>query len=122
MLKFFSLLRIAFLFISSFTIIHAASQSLISGTGNTIKDSTYYIEYSIGEINITTLGNKPNNITQGLLQPTFKEQPAQAIIFNPNENLLDFYLQHLKKTPFRTFRTTNYNYLSTIFNNRKHYL
>ena len=114
--------RIALLFISSFSFINVTSQSVINSTGNTIKDSTYYIEYSIGEISITTLENKSNNITQGLLQPNFKDQPAKAIVFIPNKNLLGLYLQHLKRAPFRSFRTTNYNYLCTIFSNRKYYL
>ena len=50
-------------------------QTLVNSTGNTLKDNSYYFEYSIGEICITTLAGSTNNITQGLLQPNIKKVP-----------------------------------------------
>lgn len=117
-----SIPKFAVVLIFSFIVINASSQSVVNSTGNTIKDSTYYIEYSIGEISISTLENKTNTATQGLLQPNFREQAAQAIIVTSNKNLFDLYLQILTEIPFRTLRTTNYNYLCTILNNRKNHL
>jgi gliding motility-associated-like protein len=45
------------------------AQQLINTTGNTISDNTISIEYSVGEIAITTLSSNNSYITQGLLQP-----------------------------------------------------
>jgi len=46
----------------------------VNSTGKTVSDGSIIIDYSIGEISITTLtspGNA-NYLTQGLLQPTIK--------------------------------------------------
>jgi gliding motility-associated-like protein len=44
-------------------------QQLVNTTGTTIGDNSTTIEYSVGEIAITTLSNNSSYITQGLLQP-----------------------------------------------------
>lgn len=74
------------------------AQQLVNTTGNTIGDNNMTIEYSIGEIAITTLvaANSTNYVTQGLLQPTVKMiNPACEIINdtlnyfpNPTRNIL----------------------------------
>lgn len=76
--------------------VHA--QSLVNTTGKTIGNSSITIEYSVGEISITTLTSSGNTnyITQGLLQPTIKLiNPACEVINdtlnyfpNPTENIL----------------------------------
>lgn len=68
-LKFF-LLSISFLLVNI-----AKGQTLVNITGNTLIDSFYYFEYSIGEISITTLTNNANLVTQGMLQPNMKSIP-----------------------------------------------
>ena len=53
---------------------HAYGQKLVNTTGATIRDNSSIIEYSVGEISITTLtmqGNS-NYVTQGLLQPNVR--------------------------------------------------
>lgn len=45
------------------------SQSLVNSTGNTLQTTSFSVEYSIGEIAITTLSSTQNFATQGLLQP-----------------------------------------------------
>ena len=76
----------------------ASAQKLINTTGATISDSRYSIEYSVGEISITTLTANANAsyITQGLLQPNIKIiNPACVIVNdtvscfpNPTQNIL----------------------------------
>jgi hypothetical protein len=62
----------------------ASAQKLINATGNTVTDSKFIIEYSVGEISITTLTQAANAsyITQGLLQPNIK-------IINPGCNIVN---------------------------------
>lgn len=62
----------------------AFSQSLVNSTGNTIQSSTISIEYSIGEIGITTLESNENNITQGLLQPIYRLKDCNLLHLIPN--------------------------------------
>ncbi len=59
-------------FILSFT--KVSGQQVVNSTGKTVTDGSGSIEYSIGEISITTLtsAGNTNYITQGLLQPTIK--------------------------------------------------
>jgi hypothetical protein len=71
-------------------------QTVVNSTGNTIKDNSFYFEYSIGEISITTLTSGSNNVTQGLLQPNIKKVPPpcdfldeKVLSFeNPTRNLV----------------------------------
>jgi hypothetical protein len=63
-------------------------QTLVNSTGNTLKDNSYYFEYSIGEISITTLSGSSNNVTQGLLQPNIKKVPPPCDFLD--ENVLSF--------------------------------
>jgi hypothetical protein len=58
------------------------SQKVVNATGNTIYNSDINIEYSIGEIAITTLSNTSNHATQGLLQPTIKLTDPGCKIIN----------------------------------------
>ncbi|HEY6505834.1 MAG TPA: T9SS type A sorting domain-containing protein [Chitinophagaceae bacterium] len=87
------------LFIGSvFLEIPVQAQRLVNTTGNTIGNNNITIEYSVGEIAITTLvgPNNTNYVTQGLLQPTVKiTEPSCEIINdtlnffpNPTENIL----------------------------------
>lgn len=59
------------------------AQKLVNTTGTTVTDNKYIIEYSVGEISITTLTApaNANYITQGLLQPNIKLiNPACAVV------------------------------------------
>ncbi len=58
------------------------SQTLVNTAGNTISNNSYFIEYSIGEISISTLSSTNNDITQGLLQPSVKVQNPECAIVN----------------------------------------
>ena len=64
------------------------AQTLVNTTGNTVKDNSYYFEYSIGEIGITTLTGTTNTVTQGLLQPNIKKAPPPCDFLD--ENVLSF--------------------------------
>jgi hypothetical protein len=82
------LLRIA-LFMCLFTFItETYSQTLVNTAGNTIKDNSYFFEYSIGEIGINTLTGNTNNVTQGLLQPNIKRAPPPCIF--PDDEVISF--------------------------------
>jgi hypothetical protein len=84
-----------FIFLVCLTII-INGQTVVNSTGNTIKDNSYYFEYSVGEISITTLSGGANNVTQGLLQPNIKKVPPpcdfldeRVISFeNPTTNIV----------------------------------
>lgn len=64
------------------------AQQLVNTTGNTITDNTISVEYSIGEIAITTLasGSGDSYVTQGLLQPIIQlgEDPCKILNLVPN--------------------------------------
>ena len=81
-------IRICFILIlfSSFTT--AIGQTVVNSTGNTLKDNSYYFEYSVGEISITTLAGTTNNVTQGLLQPNIKKVPPPCDFLD--EKVLSF--------------------------------
>jgi len=81
-------IRICFILIlfSSFTA--AIGQTVVNSTGNTLKDNSYYFEYSVGEISITTLAGTTNNVTQGLLQPNIKKVPPPCDFLD--EKVLSF--------------------------------
>lgn len=70
-----SVLLIIFFIIISGSITVVNGQTLVNSTGSTIKNNSYYFEYSIGEISITTISGSTNNVTQGLLQPNIKKVP-----------------------------------------------
>ena len=86
----------AFFFVMIGSTATVNGQTVVNTTGNTIKDNSYYFEYSIGEISITTLSGTTNNVTQGLLQPNIKKVPPpcdflteKVISFeNPTRNLV----------------------------------
>jgi hypothetical protein len=60
----------------------ACAQTLTNTTGATISSSGLVIEYSIGEIGITTLSSTNNFVTQGLLQPAIKVPNPECPIIN----------------------------------------
>jgi hypothetical protein len=65
----------------SFCFSGLSAQSLVNSTGATISGSGFNVEYSIGEISITTLSATSNYGTQGLLQPSVKAvNPACEIV------------------------------------------
>jgi len=66
----------------------ANSQTVVNSTGNTLKDNSYYFEYSIGEISITTIAGSTNIVTQGLLQPNIKKVPPPCDFLD--ENVISF--------------------------------
>ena len=97
------LLSIAFISGSS---IKSNGQTVVNSTGNTIRNDLYYFEYSVGEIAITTINNKSNNATQGLLQPIVKVVPAYAFLKR------DLIFEKVKLRLFKAnvqFSSINYN-------------
>lgn len=60
------------------------SQTLLSSTGNTIQNNTISVEYTIGEIGISTLAGNQSYATQGFLQPIFKFKDCSLLEFIPN--------------------------------------
>ena len=88
--------RIVLILIILSSSIATNSQTVVNSTGNTLKDNSYYFEYSIGEISITTIAGGTNNVTQGLLQPNIKKVPPpcdfldeKIISFeNPTRNIV----------------------------------
>jgi gliding motility-associated-like protein len=77
----------------------AEAQQVVNSTGNTVADNNVSIEYSVGEIAITTLTQGTNDVTQGLLQPIvqFATDPCKVTgliptAFSPNgDGLNDCY-------------------------------
>lgn len=70
------------------TVLTASSQTVVNAGGSTIANASTVLEYSIGEIAITTLTGTNNQATQGLLQPKLKViDPSCEII---NSELLSF--------------------------------
>lgn len=71
------------------------SQTLINSTGSILQNSNISVEYSVGEISISTLASNQNYITQGLLQPMptlFKDCNLLHFIpnaFTPNNDHLN---------------------------------
>jgi Secretion system C-terminal sorting domain len=67
---------------------NASAQKLVNTTGNTISNDKYIIEYSVGEISITTLTETANAgyVTQGLLQPNIKVINPACIVVNDTIN------------------------------------
>lgn len=60
------------------------SQTLVNSTGNTVQNSNISIEYSIGEIGVTTLPGNQDYATQGLLQPILQLKDCNLLRFLPN--------------------------------------
>lgn len=60
----------------------ARGQSVVNSTGATLVTTGYQIEYSIGEISITTISGGNYQVTQGVLQPSVKVADAACDIIN----------------------------------------
>lgn len=96
--KCFCLITVILLFVS----VYSYSQTLVNTTGNTISNNSYVIEYSIGEIAITTHSSINNDVTQGLLQPSLKVQNSDCGFVNdiiqyfpnPTQNLIRIVGRH----------------------------
>ncbi len=58
------------------------AQQVTNTTGTTIQNSNYTLEYSIGEVAITTLAATGKDATQGLLQPQLKVLNPSCDIIN----------------------------------------
>lgn len=80
--------RISFVIFLLSVFLTTNGQAVVNAAGNTLKDNSYYFEYAIGEISITTLSGNANNVTQGLLQPNIKRVPPPCDFFE--EKLLSF--------------------------------
>jgi hypothetical protein len=80
----------------------ASAQQLVNTTGNTINSADYAIEYSVGEIAVTTISAPNNSVTQGLLQPYLK-------IINPACNIIN--------QPFQYFPSPTYDKLRLVGQN-----
>ncbi|HVG17303.1 MAG TPA: gliding motility-associated C-terminal domain-containing protein [Chitinophagaceae bacterium] len=60
------------------------SQSLLNSTGTTLHTGAVSVEYSIGEIGITTLSGSLQYTTQGFHQPIIEFKDCNLIRFLPN--------------------------------------
>lgn len=90
------------------------SQTLINSTGHTIENNAISVEYSIGELGITTLSGNGDYVTQGFLQPIFLFKDCNILQFIPNaftpnrDNLNDCF--GVKNWPITTsFELSVYN-------------
>jgi hypothetical protein len=90
---------------------NAISQQLVNTTGNTIGNNTITIEYSVGEISITTLTatGSTQYITQGLLQPTVKMINPPCETINDTINCFPNPTQHLLSVVGRSDWITGYH-------------
>lgn len=87
-----------YLFILLYLFIKPASaQQVVNTSGNTIKSADYSIEYSVGEIAITTFSSANNFITQGLLQPSLK-------IINPDCSIINQSFQYFPSPTYDKLR------------------
>ena len=72
----------------SFSTQYCICQQGVNSSGNTIRDNSFFLEYSVWEISINTISNSSNTITQGRWQPTLKiHNPTCQII---NEAIIRF--------------------------------
>lgn len=78
---------ILFVAILFFGICNVVAQSVVNAGGQTINSNDYVLEYSIGEVTITTLTTTDNTVTQGLLQPNIK-------VINPGCNIINDVIQY----------------------------
>lgn len=105
--------RISFIIFFLTAFLNTNGQTLVNSTGNTLKDNSYYFEYSIGEISITTLSGTTNNVTQGLLQPNIKKVPPpcdfldeKVLSFeNPTRNLVRIVGRYDWVTDYKVYAT-----------------
>lgn len=97
--------------LSSSFITEIKGQTLVNSTGNTISNNSYLIEYSIGEISISTLSNNDKSVTQGLLQPNIKKLPPPCDFLddkilsfeNPTRNIVRIVGQYDWITNYKVF-------------------
>ncbi len=86
--------RLILLLIMVFCCKGTFTQTLVNSTGNTIQNNAISVEYSIGEIGITTLPGTANYITQGFFQPIFYFKDCNLLrliptAFTPNNDHLN---------------------------------
>ena len=86
-MKIFIILLISF--VCGLTHAQTGGGQLISATGNSISNSTFMLDYSIGEIAITTISSSDNYLTQGLLQSTFVS--VSTNILTPTSSYIQLY-------------------------------
>jgi hypothetical protein len=83
----------------------ARSQQVINTTGATILSNTHIIEYSIGELAITTISAPNNYATQGVLQPYVK-------VINPTCNIINQAFQYFPSPTYDRLRLVGqYNWI-----------
>jgi gliding motility-associated-like protein len=69
-------------FLAAYTI--SGAQTLVSATGSSLQSNSLMLEYSIGEISITTLIKNNAVCTQGLLQPVLRPEVCDFVRLVPN--------------------------------------
>jgi hypothetical protein len=83
----------------------AQSQQVINATGTTITNNSYIIEYSIGELAVTTISAPNNYATQGVLQPNVK-------VINPSCNIINQAFQFFPNPTYDRLRLVGqYNWI-----------
>lgn len=77
-MKIFIILLIGFVCVST----HAQTVvgQVIQATGNSISNSSFSLDYSIGEIAIETIASPTNYLTQGILQSTLVSVSTETVM------------------------------------------
>lgn len=88
----------------------ASAQKLVNTTGNTLSNDKYIIEYSVGEISITTLTEtaSASYVTQGLLQPNIKVINPACNVVNDTINCFPNPVEKILSVVGRLDWITNY--------------
>lgn len=102
------------------------AQKVVNTTGRTITNGAITVEYSIGEIAITTLQNPQNVVTQGLLQPryvlttavneAFDDQFSFTSYPNPVTEQLEIQTDYSDFKTFQIFNATGQVMYESSFN------
>ena len=98
--------------------------SVVNTTGGSIGDSQMLVEWSLGEMSITTIGNSSHLVTQGFLQPSLENQvgmediaiQADILAFpNPVKDYMYLSAKSIDKWQIEIYDVTGKTILNTDF-------
>lgn len=101
------------LFLYSFANAQNIAPSVINSTGNTLSNSNWHFDYSIGELVVSTISNTSNSITQGVLQPYASQVSS---ISEYEESGISIYPNPVNSDVFFTFEKQESDLDVEIFN------